>query len=336
MNIAIFGAGSVGCYLGGCLVAKGANVQFIGRPRIKQAIERRGLTLTDWQGRKDQVFIDDITFSTSPESLANADVILVTVKGTATTDAAEAIQHFAKESATIVSFQNGIRNSQILKQLLPQRTVLAGMVPFNIVNNDDCHFHCGTEGHLSLEVCNGHEQAIASALNKAGFPVDTYDGMREVQWGKLLLNLNNSVNALAGIPLLEELHDTNFRYVLAQSVDEALRTLEAEGITPRRMGKVIPTLIPRVLTLPTWLFTRVAKTMLKIDPAARSSMQEDLKRGRVTEIDFLNVEIQTLAKKHHIPTPFNDKIITLIKSAEKAGQGSPQIKGIDLRKMIEE
>lgn len=331
MQIAIFGAGSIGCYIGGCLAAKGATVHFIGRQKIREAIERRGLTLTDLQGRKDQVFIDDITFHTSPDGLRFADIIFVTVKGTGTEEAATSIKAHAKKSATIVSFQNGIRNGQLLKKYLPDRNVLTGMVPFSITNDNNSHFHCGSGGKLSLESCEGKEALAAKALAKAGLPVELHESMMALQWGKLLLNLNNSVNALSGIPVLDELNDRDFRHVLAASIDEALIVMTAEGITPQRLGNLVPTLIPSVLNLPNWLFRYVAKKMLMIDPRARSSMQDDLSLGRITEIDLLNGEILVLAQKHGIDVPINTKIVALVKEAERAATGSPKLSGKALK-----
>jgi 2-dehydropantoate 2-reductase len=334
MKIAIFGAGAIGCYLGGCLAAKGASVHFIGRAKIKEAIERRGLTLTDWQGRKDQVFMDDISFHVVPDGLKYADIILVTVKGMDTEEAARDIQTHAKKSALIVSFQNGIRNGQLLKKYLPDRLVLNGMVPFNVINNNNSHFHCGTEGKLGLEVLDGKEAMVVQALAKAGLPVELHRNMTEVQWGKLLLNLNNSINALAGIPLLDELHDRDYRHVLACSISEALAVMAAEGITPQTTGKMIPTMIPKVLKMPNWLFKRIARAILKIDPKARSSMQEDLRRGRMTEIDLLNGEILALAAKHGIPVPVNCQITALIKQAEIEARGSPGLSGKALKAAV--
>ena len=78
-----------------------------------------------------------------------------------------------------------------------------------------------------------------------------------------------------------------------------------------------------MLLLPDWLFFRVASAMLKIDPAARSSMYDDVTAARATEIDQLNGEIAALGQQHSVPTPLNARIIDLIHAAEDAGQGSP-------------
>ncbi|MCP5162082.1 MAG: 2-dehydropantoate 2-reductase [Hahellaceae bacterium] len=337
MNIAILGAGSIGCYLGGCLAAHGSRVLLIGRSRIGQAIATHGLRLTDWQGRDEIVAEKNLHFVTDASALENADIVLVCVKGAATSSAAQELQTFLPAGKLVVSFQNGIQNARTLKNLLPSHTVIAGMVPFNVINHGNAHFHCGTEGQLAVETAPGELlESLTDALALAQLPLKIYPDLLEIQWGKLLLNLNNSVNALAGIPLLEELHNRDFRWVLAMCIKEALLALKQAGIKPARLGKVLPQCIPAILRLPTWLFTRIASAMLTIDPSARSSMQDDLLAGRLTEIDFINGEVVKLAMTQGTPSSVNQKIISLVKAAEASGSGSPCLDGVTLRQLITE
>jgi len=80
MNIAIFGAGSIGCYLGGQLAHAGAAVTFIGRQRFKSEIEDNGLTLTHFERDEIKLTADQFRFSLDPKDIASADIILVTTK----------------------------------------------------------------------------------------------------------------------------------------------------------------------------------------------------------------------------------------------------------------
>jgi len=75
--------------------------------------------------------------------------------------------------------------------------------------------------------------------------------------------------------------------------------------------------MPMVLSLPNWIFLRLAKAMLDIDPHARSSMWEDIKLGRKTEIAFLNEAVVKHAEKLGIDVPVNRKITALIHRLEK-------------------
>jgi 2-dehydropantoate 2-reductase len=97
---------------------------------------------------------------------------------------------------------------------------------------------------------------------------------------------------------------------------------------------MVPALAPFVLSLPNWAFLRVAAAMVKVDPKARSSMLDDLERGRPTEIDYLNGEIVTLADRRHVPVPVNRRIIDLVKKATAAGPGSPRIPSAELLALL--
>jgi 2-dehydropantoate 2-reductase len=330
-HIAILGAGSIGCFLGGCLMAKGSSVTLVGRPRIQQQLSEHGLHVTDWQGRDTHISSEKVSFSLSKDVLKEADYILVTVKSGDTEAAAQSIASAANSNSIIISFQNGIRNAEILQQYLPNNKVLKGMVPFNVISNGNGHFHCGTEGNLAIEDKRKVATTLVHNFQQAKLPVTVYDDILGVQWGKLLMNLSNSVNALSGIPLLEQLNNKTYRKVMASSSKEALRILKTANITPARTGKVIPSLTPYILSLPTWLFKRIANAMLKIDPEARSSMYEDLHLGRRTEIDYLNGEIVALAKTLGLSAPINSAIVKLVKQAEENNLGSPMIQADTLK-----
>jgi 2-dehydropantoate 2-reductase len=143
--------------------------------------------------------------------------------------------------------------------------------------------------------------------------------MLPVQWAKLLLNLNNPINALSNLPLKAELSQLAFRTCLALAQDEALRLMKSAGIRPARLTPLPPNWIPGLLKIPTWLFRLLANKMLAFDPLARSSMWEDLEAGRITEVDWLNGEIVRLAEKMDHRAPVNARLIALIREAETGG-----------------
>jgi 2-dehydropantoate 2-reductase len=64
---------------------------------------------------------------------------------------------------------------------------------------------------------------------------------------------------------------------------------------------------------------------MKIDPQARSSMWEDLQRGRRTEIDYLQGVITEIADRRGLEVPLSRRVVALIRRAEAAGQGSPKL-----------
>jgi 2-dehydropantoate 2-reductase len=80
-----------------------------------------------------------------------------------------------------------------------------------------------------------------------------------------------------------------------------------------------------LLRLPDAVFGVLLGRTMKIDPEARSSMWEDLQRGRRTEIDYLQGVITGIADRHGLQVPLSRRIVALIRSAEAAGKGSPRL-----------
>ncbi|MEO6917852.1 MAG: 2-dehydropantoate 2-reductase [Collimonas sp.] len=318
MKIAVFGAGSIGVYVGASLYAAGADVVMIGRAGMHRQIASQGVLLSDLAGRRQQLVALDFPYEENPSALADADLILVTVKSADSTAAAAAIAECAKPGALIVSLQNGFGNADALRRVMTGWQVLAGMVPFNVVQMEGSRFHRGSGGELMIEACPGFEpwQAI---FDKAHLPIQQRHDFAAIQWGKLLLNLNNAVNALSDLPLKEELSQRAYRGCLALLIEEALQILRAAGIRPAKIARAAPQFLPALLRLPDALFKRIAAAMLKIDPEARSSMWEDLRAGRRTEVDYLNGAIVSLAQSLGRDALANRNIAALIHAAERTG-----------------
>nr|WP_314624898.1 2-dehydropantoate 2-reductase [uncultured Noviherbaspirillum sp.] len=332
-RIAIFGAGSIGAYVGGALIAAGAEVALIGRASMRERIASHGLTVSDMDGRNTQLAAAQVHYSEDPSALAGAALVLVTVKSADTESAAQLLARHAAPDALVISLQNGIGNADVLRRALPGFTVLAGMVPFNVVQLPESRFHRGTEGSLMVEA----SPALAPWLpmfEAAGLPLVQRSDFVAVQWGKLLLNLNNPVNALSGIPLQAQLSDRNYRRCLALLIDEALHALAEARIAPAQIGKVPPSRLPRLMRLPDLLFRRVAAAALRIAPEARSSMWEDLQAGRRTEIDYLNGAVVALAEKAGLDAPANRRIVALVHEAEQGKGGG--MNGKDLLAALRE
>lgn len=327
-RIVVAGAGSIGCFVGGQLAAAGRDVRFLARQRIVDELAQHGLTLTDLEGGEIRLAAGGLAVGTDPAVLASADVVLVTVKSGATREMANSIRQFAPAHALVVSLQNGIDNATILQQELPGRTVVAGMVAFNVVALGAGRFHRGTDGEI---VIDAKASLLAGALSTPHMAIATRADMRAVAWGKLLLNLNNALNALAGVPLREELANRDWRRALAACIAEALAALNAAGIRPARIAALPASLLPAVLRLPDALFRLVAAAQLRIDPNARSSMWDDLEQRRTTEIDQLQGAIVALASEHGTVAPINRAVLDLVKEAERKGTGSPRLSAKDLR-----
>jgi 2-dehydropantoate 2-reductase len=144
--------------------------------------------------------------------------------------------------------------------------------------------------------------------------------MLAVQWSKLVLNLNNAINALSGLPLAEELAQKPFRRVLAAAQGEAFELLAAADIPVARLTPIPPRWQPRLLQIPDRLFELLLPRIMPIDPHARSSMWDDLEAKRPTEIDYLQGEVVDLARRLGKHAPVNEALVRLVREAEAGGR----------------
>jgi 2-dehydropantoate 2-reductase len=283
-------------------------------------IEARGLRLTSFEGFDRTIDAKDITLSDDPSIFGDAAVVLVTVKSADTAGMADIIARNAPPDVVVVSLQNGVGNATVLRNRLPGRRVLGGMVPFNVITAGEGRFHRATSGDIVIEQDDADTAAKLSVPGLNMRPTGNIDG---VLWGKLLLNLNNALNALADLPLRRQLAQRSWRRLFADQVAEALAAIRAEGITPVSPTPIPVGWMPSLLRLPDMIFQAMLGRTMKIDPEARSSMWEDLQRGRRTEIDYLQGVIAEISERRALDAPLSRRIVELIRNAETSGKGSP-------------
>jgi 2-dehydropantoate 2-reductase len=309
-SLLVMGAGSVGCFVGGMLQHAGVNVHYVGRPRVLDALQVQGLTLTDREGRHMHLAPAALQLSRMVPAVKPA-LVLLCVKSGTTKEAATSLGRALPAGTPVLSLQNGVGNAAAAQDAAPALDIIAGMVPFNVAEVAPGSFHRGTSGGLAAceHVALRQWQPIFAA---AGLPLALHEDMRGVQWAKLLLNLNNPVNALSELPLREQLLTRGYRLALAALQAEALNVMDAARIRPARLTPLPAAWMPSVLRLPTPLFRLLAARMLRIDAKARSSMADDLAHGRLTEVDALCGEVVRMAQGLGLEAPINVRMATLI------------------------
>jgi 2-dehydropantoate 2-reductase len=310
-TVLVMGTGSVGGYLAGSLQSAGAVVHCVARPRMLHALRQHGLTVSDLDGRQVHLPPEQLHLHEQVPAWLRPDLVLLTVKCGATAEAARQLATALPPGTPVLSMQNGLDNATVGAAYAPGLAWLAGMVPYNIAELGPGHLHRGTQGHLAAQDAPVLRE-LAELFGRAGLPLRLHANLAPVQWGKLLLNLNNPVNALSGLPLRAELLDRGYRQVFAALQREALVALAAAGIAPAQMAAVPPQRLPALLCLPNAVFRLLASRMLRMDDKARSSMADDLALGRPTEVDALCGEVARLARSHGLAAPLNERIATLV------------------------
>jgi len=326
LRVGVFGAGAIGCYVGGRLAASGLDVAFVARERLAQEMSQHGLMLRDLSGDIAELPSRRVKVATDASTLTDCDIALCSVKSAQTAEAGTALAAVLPQGAVVVSLQNGLRNADVLREKLPRRIVLGGIVGFNVVAKGAGEFLRATTGPIVIEAAPDPRVAtLVERLVACGFETKLTHDIAAMQWSKLIVNLANAVSALSGAPTRDILLSATFRRTLAAIMEEALGALKAAGIGLSKLGPLPTRLFPFLLRLPTPLFRAAAHAQLKVDPQARSSMYDDLMRGRATEVDYLNGEIVDVARRNGRDAPLNRRIVELVHQAEAKGGGSPRL-----------
>jgi 2-dehydropantoate 2-reductase len=283
-------------------------------------IKANGLRLTGFDGSERKIAANRLTLSDDPSIFRDAGVVLVTVKSADTAGMADTIASHAPDDAVIVSLQNGVGNVASLRERLAGRQVLGGMVPFNVVAIGEGRFHRSTSGDIYIEQ---DRAGTAERLSVPDLQIRASGNIVGVQWGKLIVNLNNALNALSDLPLREQLAQRQWRRLFADQMAEGLTAIRAEGISPVSPTPIPSAWMPLLLRLPDGIFGMLLGRTMQIDPQARSSMWEDLQRGRRTEIDYLQGVVTSIADRHGLRAPLSRRVVELVRLAEAGGKGSP-------------
>lgn len=169
LKLGVFGAGAIGGYLGLRLAAGGAEVVLHGRQWLVDVADE--LCAFDLEGKR---LAPSVRVVSDARALSEVDVCLVTVKSAQTLGAAEELREVLRPGALVVSFQNGLRNAERLRQTLREQTIVPGMVSFNVVIEGDKCFRQATSGPLTagrvLDLACSRWSAWRRALAAAGYP----------------------------------------------------------------------------------------------------------------------------------------------------------------------
>ena len=330
MHIVVYGAGAVGCFLGGSLHAEGHLVTLIGRAQTKDAINaQQGLRLSDYIGR--DLLIPHIRFETSEAVLAEADVVIIAVKCLAMEQVSERLLHFCRPGTRVICLQNGIGSNHFLTRQQHDLIVLNLIVSFTVTQYGHAHVHRSSSGALHLETPQ-HLATIAESLSEQQLDIRIEDNIESVRWARLQLSLNNAINALSGLPLRDQLQQRDYRRILASAMQELLHVSDAQAIRLAQITPIPARWIPPFLKQPDWLFRHSANWLVKVDPIASSAMQADLNRGKMTEVLYLNGAVVEAGEKLGIATPVNRALCRLVGEAE-AGLRKP---GLSAEQILDE
>lgn len=294
MNVAVVGAGAVGCYYGFLLAQAGHAVTLIGRPALVEAVGAAGLVLERAAGTASV----PVRATEAGDGVSGADLVLVCVKSGDTEAAGAMIAGHLDPAATILSLQNGVDNAERLAAVL-DRPVVPVAVYVATAMAGPGHVRHNGRGDLILGASETSDR-IAAAFTAAGIPTTVSARAVDALWAKLITNCAyNALSALTQRPYGRLLQGEGVVAAITDVVRECVAVAEADGVS------VAPDILDTVLDL--------GVTMA----GQRSSTAQDLARGRASEIDHLNGFVVRKGAALGIPTPANRLLHTLVKLAEQ-------------------
>jgi 2-dehydropantoate 2-reductase len=298
MKVAIMGAGAVGSYYGAMLARAGHAVTIVGRPQHVDAVRERGLIL-ETRSSTEAVRVEA---TDSPSGVADADVILFSVKSNATPVAGREMAGFIAKDAVILSLQNGVDNAERLQTVLERPVV---PVAVYVAVDLPAPGHVRHHGRGELVIGRGpSSEDIAATFRQAGIPTEVSDNVAGVLWAKLIVNCAyNALSAIAQQPYGRLMAAEGMRDVMTDVVRECLAV--AERLRIRVPGDILRTVLDLAATMPNQY----------------SSTAQDLARGKTSEIDHLNGYVVRAAADLGIEVPANRLLLVLVKLRE--GEAGP-------------
>jgi 2-dehydropantoate 2-reductase len=293
VKVLVFGAGALGSFVGG-LLSKDNDVTLIGRRRHVDEINSKGLSIEGKTNMKVK--------PRSLESIPNEefDLVIATVKSYDTEQFVKSISQTLKRKAIALSLQNGIGNVEKISKECAR--VLGGTTSHGITFVGHGRIRHTGFGDTTIGNFKGVESEAVHKISKmfsdAGIKTRTSDNISGEIWAKVIINA--SINPLTAVARLEngylvkvkELED-----IMVGAAKEAIEVAKYSGIE-----------------LPCYDIAEKAIKIATLTADNKSSMFQDVERGKRTEIDSITGEFVEIAKRNGISIPINSLLYTLVKS----------------------
>ncbi len=301
----VFGAGAVGLGLSSFLMQEGHRVHLVGKEETVVALRKNGL--------KRQGIFGQACFSpqqlTASSNLAETgretfDFYLVCTKSFDTENSARQLQTgstLAHQKSPIVLCQNGWGNAEIFTQFFPEKQVFNARIITGFVRPEphvvDVTVHAQPV-HLG-SLFNGDStclQALADALSQGGIPSVITGNIGKDLWAKMLYNCPlNALGAVLQVPYGHLGENENSRSIMEGIVAEVFQVMQKLGYAShwQSAGDYLKDFYSQLL------------------PSTyehESSMLQDIRAGRKTEIEALNGVIVREGRNLKIDVSCNETV----------------------------
>ncbi len=307
MRILVFGAGALGSFLCATLSQR-YDVTLYGREGKIRPIQESGLRITGET-------ILDVKPKTcfDPQDLKNHeyDLIVLAVKSYDTGSAMDIVKEVVGRKSSVLSLQNGLDNEIAIAKVIGAKRTLGGVTSQGLTFIEPAHVHHAGFGETIIGELDGKEteriKTIATALTSVGIETNVSKNINTEIWTKGIVNAAiNPLTALTGLKNGYLLTIPNLTRLLEATCRECITVAHKAGIDLVESEVIEKT-----------------KNVARLTQENRSSMLQDIERGKRTEIDAINGRIVEIGKKHGIKTPVNSALVALVKGLEEGRAAQP-------------
>ena len=298
MRIAIVGSGGVGGYFGGRLAAAGTDVTFLARGAHLEALRTRGLRIDSPKG---DVHLPRVKAERHSAAIGPADIVFFAVKLYDTESALALLPPLVGPDTVVIGFQNGVDTVGMLTRAVGARHTGGGVAYVSAVIAEPGVIRHTAMDHLIFGEPDGSRsprlERLLEACRPAGFQATLSTDITVDIWTKFVrLSVFSGMTAVTRSPIGVIREDPELFAMLKTAVGEAMTVAHATGIA-----------------VPASTVEDVAATYNVLPPQAKSSMLEDLERGRRIELPWLSGAVGRIGREVGVETPTHSFINAVLK-----------------------
>jgi 2-dehydropantoate 2-reductase len=318
MRVAVIGAGAVGGLLAALLDRAGHEVEVTARGEHLAAIRADGIALDGGYGAHVARVSAAETLTTRP------DLAILATKGQ---DAEAALQANAAvlDGVPLLVVQNGLGGIRVAGEVLPRSPLVAGLALFATSYLSPGHITVTAALPIVLGGAPGTDPVVVgrfAELLRGVMTVETVENLEGAQWTKLLINHVNALPAITGLSVQQTVADPALLRVLAGSLRETVRIANRIGIRFAGLQGLPGWLLPWLGHGPLAVAARLPRLLAKRmgDVPNPGSTLQSIRRGQLTEIDFLNGAVVRVARERGFDAPINAALVRLVHEVESSGE----------------
>ena len=308
MKIAVFGAGAVGCYLGGRLTQSVDEVIFIARGKHLQAMKNNGLKVDSING---DFIVNPVRATDNPEDVGIVDMVLVTVKTWQVSDAVKSMKPMVGPETYVLPIQNGVEAPSQLAAILGDEHVLGGLCAFISYIVEPGHIcHAGTDPIIRFGELDNSRSDRVNLLSDIfertpGITANVPSDINVAMWQKFLL-----ITAWSGLGAITRVPVGIFR-----SQPETRQLLE------KTMIEIYDVAQARNIDLPENVIAKTLEFIDALPSGGTASMQRDIMDGKPSELESQAGAVVRLGQEIGIDTPVNNFIYSSLLPMERQARG---------------